>query len=146
MNKATFLFFLSLVVFVISSCADQASNAEKTKVGDTKVDTNRLYKVVVSYPKTDSTRFDMEYYEKNHMPMMARILGDNLHYYEIDNGDIETTNRPVYVAACSFYVGDMKLFTDSVSAHADSVGKDIPKYTNEKPVIQTFTTKRFDKW
>ena len=44
----------------------------------------------------------MDYYVNNHMPMMAKILESNLHYYEIDNGDVDTSPNAPYVVAGSF--------------------------------------------
>ena len=143
MNRTKFIFLLSIAAFVFTCCTNHNSTNETTNVESTNSNNKDLYKVVVYYPKTDSTKFDMDYYVKNHMPMMARILGSNLHYYEIDNGNVETNNNTPYVAAGSFYINDIKQFNDSVSVNPDSIGNDIPKYTNEKPIIQTFTTKRF---
>lgn len=143
MNKLKSFFLQAVIVFAFSSCSNQSTNNSKTD--STMASAKDLYKVVVYYPKTDSTKFDMDYYVNNHMPMMAKILGSNLHYYEIDNGDADSNPNAPYVAAGSFYIEDIKQFTDSVSASRGAVGNDIPKYSNVSPVLQTYTTKSFGK-
>ncbi|WP_156305532.1 EthD family reductase [Sphingobacterium endophyticum] len=145
MNKAKIIFSLSFIGLAVSSCTNQAGNTENSKTDSTNANNKGLYKVVVYYPKTDSTKFDMDYYVNNHMSMMVRILGSNLHDYEIDNGGADSNPNAPYVAAGSFYIEDIKQFADSVYASGDSFGKDIPNYTNVSPVLQTFTIKRFGK-
>jgi hypothetical protein len=39
---------------------------------------NELFKVAILYPNGEGKTFDMDYYEKKHMPMVAGLLGSNL--------------------------------------------------------------------
>ena len=75
-----------------------------------------LFKVSVLYPGGQGKTFDMDYYEKSHMPMMAGFLGKNLKFYEIDKGlspGRTPNDEPPFVAVLN----------------------DIKKYTNIQPVI-----------
>jgi len=74
------------------------------------------------------------------MPAMARILGDIMKYYEIDDGKIDSNKAVPYIAMGSFYIEDIGRFKDSVSANREFLNSDIPKYTNKKPIIQTLKT------
>lgn len=45
-----------------------------------------LVKVSIMYPYAEGKTFNMEYYEKKHMPMVAGYLGSNLVKYTIEKG------------------------------------------------------------
>ena len=96
-----------------------------------------LIKVSVMYPGGPGKTFDMDYYEKSHMPMMAGFLGKNLKFYEIVKGisGRTPTDEPPYVAACSFYCNNIAEYNQAVGKNIDTILKDIKKYTNIQPVI-----------
>ena len=73
--------FFSLVfafIGLLSCKTSQMSYTSTPKVG--------MFKVAILYPNGDDKTFDMDYYEKKHMPMVAGFLGKNLRFYEIDKG------------------------------------------------------------
>jgi len=45
-----------------------------------------MFKIAILYPNGEDKTFDMDYYEKKHMLMVAGFLGGNLKFYEIDKG------------------------------------------------------------
>ncbi len=96
-----------------------------------------LFKVSVMYPGGQGKTFDMDYYEKSHMPMMAGFLGKNLKFYEIDKGLSGRTSNdePPFVAACAFYCYNIADYNQAVGKNIDTILKDIKKYTNIQPVI-----------
>jgi uncharacterized protein (TIGR02118 family) len=96
-----------------------------------------LFKISVMYPGGEGKTFDMDYYEKSHMPMMAGFLGKNLKFYEIDKGISGRTpkDEPPFVAACSFYCLNVAEYNQAVGKNIDTILKDIKKYTNIQPVI-----------
>ena len=96
-----------------------------------------LFKVTIMYPGGKDKTFDMDYYEKSHMPMMAGILGKNLKFYEIDKGISGRTpnDEPPFVAVGYFYCYDVAAYGQAVSKNIDSIRNDIKKYTNIQPVI-----------
>ena len=42
-----------------------------------------MFKVEILYPNGDDKTFDMDYYEKKHMPMVAGFLGKNLKFMRL---------------------------------------------------------------
>ena len=96
-----------------------------------------LFKISVMYPGGQGKTFDMDYYEKSHMPMMAGFLGKNLKFYEIDKGLSGSTpkDEPPFVAACAFYCYNVADYNQAVGKNIDTILKDIKKYTNIQPVI-----------
>jgi uncharacterized protein (TIGR02118 family) len=97
-----------------------------------------LVKVAIMYPAGKDKTFDMDYYEKVHMPMMAGFLGKNLQFYEIDKGiSGRTPTDPLpYMAIGYFYCQDLAAYNSAVAQHIDAILKDIPRYTNIQPVVQ----------
>lgn len=65
------LFLLSLLV--MAGCKTAQKNEQP-------VPETGMIKVAILYPNEEGKNFDMEYYEKSHMPMMAKFLGKNLKF------------------------------------------------------------------
>lgn len=95
------------------------------------------YKVAILYPSGTDTAFDMDYYEKKHMPFVAGYLGKNLEHYEIDKGIAGRTpsDKVPFVAIGYFYVYDVAEYNKAISQNIDTMG-DIKKYTQIQPTIQ----------
>ena len=97
-----------------------------------------MYKVAILYANGDDKNFDMDYYEKKHMPMMAGFLGKNLKFYEIDKGIAGRTpsDKVPFVTIGYFYIYDVDEYNKSIAQNRDAVVSDIKNYTNIQPVIQ----------
>lgn len=97
-----------------------------------------LYKVTVLYPNGDGKTFDLDYYTKKHMPMVAGFIGNNLKFYEIEKGiagRTPTDNVP-YLAIGIFYVRDMAAYNESIAKNREAIISDFKNYTNIQPVVQ----------
>lgn len=105
-----------------------------------------MFKVAILYPGGDDKTFDMDYYEKKHMPMMAGILGKNLKFYEIDKGVSGRTpnDKAPFVTIGYFYIRDVAEYNKAIAANRDAVINDIKKYTNIQPVVQISEIKRLE--
>jgi hypothetical protein len=77
-RKLTFFSLLFALVGLLGCKTSQKSYPSTPTVG--------MFKVAILYPNGDDKTFDMDYYEKKHMPMVAGFLGKNLKFYEIDKG------------------------------------------------------------
>lgn len=97
-----------------------------------------LFKVAILYPNGEGKTFDMNYYEKTHMPMVAGFLGKNLKFYEIDKGvGGRTANDTApFVAVGYFYCHDVAEYNKAIGQNIDAIRKDISNYTNIQPVVQ----------
>jgi uncharacterized protein (TIGR02118 family) len=96
-----------------------------------------LLKVSILYPFEEGKTFDMEYYENQHMPMVAGFLGSNLVKYTIEKGlssGIPDTPLP-YMAIGTFYVKDLSEYQAAIGPNRDAIRSDFPNYTNISPII-----------
>lgn len=116
-----------LVVFCVIGC--KTSNAPVATVG--------MFKVAILYPNEEGKSFDMDYYEKTHMPMVAALLGDNLKFYEIDKGVAGRTpnDKLPFVAVGYFYIQNVADYGKAIAENREVVLNDIKKYTDIQPII-----------
>ncbi len=97
-----------------------------------------MFKVTILYPNGDNKTFDMDYYEKKHMPMVSGFLGKNLKFYEIDRGlsGRTPTDKVPFVAIGYFYINDVAEYNKAITQNRDTIISDIKNYTNIQPVVQ----------
>ncbi|MET0637726.1 MAG: EthD family reductase [Chitinophagaceae bacterium] len=95
------------------------------------------FKVMILYPNGDGKTFDMDYYEKKHMPMVAGFLGKNLKLYEIDKGIAGRTpdDKVPFLATGYFYITDVAEYNKAIVQNRDAIIGDFKNYTNIQPVI-----------
>lgn len=124
-------FLLVLSFTTVMSCKSNQVKPSPTPV-------TGMFKVAILYPNGEGKTFDMDYYEKKHMPMVAGFLGSNLKLYEIDKGIAGRTpnDKVPFVAIGYFYVSDTAAYNKAVAQNLDTIITDIKKYTNIQPVIQ----------
>jgi len=124
-------FSLVFAIIGLLSCKTNQMNYTATpKVG--------MFKVTILYPNGDDKTFDMDYYEKKHMPMVAGFLGKNLKFYEIDKGLAGRTpnDKVPFVAVGYFYIIDVAEYNKAIAQNRDAIISDFKNYTNIQPVIQ----------
>ena len=81
---------------------------QKTPTGNAQIEKGMI-KVTILYAGGDDKTFDMDYYEKKHMPI---------------------------VAVGYFYITDVAEYNKAITQNRDAVINDIKNYTNIQPVIQ----------
>ena len=128
----TIKIFLPLIfacIGLISCKTSQLNQAAIPKTG--------MFKVSVHYPNGDDKTFDMDYYEKKHMPMVAGFLGGNLKFYEIDKGISGRTanDKMPFLAIGHFYIVDVAEYNKVIAQNRDAIINDFKNYTNIQPVI-----------
>lgn len=130
MTKLKFLLFCFVLIAVTNCKTSQLKSSTIPKTG--------MFKVAILYPGGENATFDMNYYEKNHMPMMAAFLGKNLAFYEIDKGIAgrAQADKPPFVAVGYFYINDVAEYNKTIAQNIDTIRNDIKKYTNIQPTIQ----------
>jgi uncharacterized protein (TIGR02118 family) len=124
--------FFSLVfafIGLLSCKTSQMSYTSTPKVG--------MFKVSILYPNGDDKTFDMDYYERKHMPMVAGFLGKNLKFYEIDKGLTGRTpnDKAPYVAVGYFYISDVAEYNKAIAQNREAVIGDFKNYTNIQPIV-----------
>ncbi len=126
------VFFPLILVFTgLISC-------KTSQVKNSPIPAEGMFKVEVLYPNGDGKTFDMEYYEKKQMPMVAGFLGKNLRFYEIDKGIAGRTpdDKPPFLAIGYFYITDVAEYGKAIAQNIDAIINDFKNYTNVQPVVQ----------
>lgn len=97
-----------------------------------------MFKVTILYANGDDKTFDMDYYEKKHMPMVAGFIGKNLKFYEIDKGLSGRTasDKPPFLAIGYFYITDIAEYNKAIAQNIEVLRNDFKNYTNVQPVVQ----------
>ncbi|GAB3974244.1 hypothetical protein GCM10028806_29690 [Spirosoma terrae] len=133
--KSKFVFVLLVLGTYFSAFAQQ----KQARGFEAKADVveKGLIKVSVLYPYAEGKTFDMDYYEKNHMPYVAGLLGSNLVRYTIEKGiSSGIPNSPLpFMAIGSFYVKSVTDYQAAIAPHREAIRADFPKYTNISPII-----------
>jgi uncharacterized protein (TIGR02118 family) len=97
-----------------------------------------MIKVSVMYANVPGARFDHDYYRDKHMPLVKDRLGEACKYYTVDKGLAGgAPGAPApYVGMCHIFCESIEKFQAGFGAHASEIMADIPKYTDQSPVIQ----------
>lgn len=97
-----------------------------------------MFKVSILYPNGENKNFDMAYYETKHMPMVAGFLGENLYFYEIDEGIAGRTpdEEVPYLAIGYFYIKNVSKYNEDIAQNIDAIIGDFKNYTNIQPIVQ----------
>lgn len=114
------------------------AGCKSTQMKHSSIPETGMFKVTIFYPNGEDKTFDMDYYEKKHMPMVAGFIGKNLRFYEIDKGiSGRTSNDKVpFVAIGYFYITDVVEYNKSIAQNREAVIGDFKNYTNIQPVVQ----------
>ncbi len=135
-TKINFFSLIFAFIGLISCKTSQLMHSSTPETG--------MFKVAILYPNGEDKTFDMEYYEKKHMPMVAGFLGKNLKFYEIDKGIAGRTpnDKVPFVAIGYFYISDVAEYNKAIAQNRDAVISDFKNYTNIQPVVQISEIKR----
>ena len=129
-TKINFFLLLFALIGLISCKTSQLKHSTAPVTG--------MFKVAILYPNGEDKTFDMDYYEKKHMPMVSEFLGKNLKFYEIDKGIAGRTpnDKVPFVAIGYFYINDVAEYNKAIAQNRDAIISDFKKYTNIQPVVQ----------
>ena len=97
-----------------------------------------MISVCVLYPRTERSRFDMDYYVNKHIPMVIKSLGSALKGVTAEAGiaGTEQGSPPANAAVCRLLFESVEAINAAFGPHATKVLGDIPNYTDVAPVIQ----------
>ena len=98
-----------------------------------------MIRVSVYYPNESGKTFDVDYYSKKHMKLVADRLKDfGFVRSEVDKGlagRAPGSSAP-YVCVGHVYLHSVEQFQKGMAAHGGEIMGDIPNYTNISPTIQ----------
>ena len=133
-----FIVTLSLILLTVGFTAfGQEPQSNKDEKNQMAVVEKGLIKVSIMYPFAEGKRFNMEYYETKHMPMVAGFLGSNLVKYTIEKGVASgIPNQPLpYMAIGTFYVKSLSDYQAAIGPNINRIRADFVNYTDVVPVI-----------
>jgi uncharacterized protein (TIGR02118 family) len=95
-----------------------------------------MIRVSVMYPQ--GGKFDADYYEKKHMPMVAEKIGAALLKWEFDKGVAggQPGQPAPYVGVGHMYFNSVPEFMQAFAPHMGPILGDIPNYTDQTPTMQ----------
>jgi uncharacterized protein (TIGR02118 family) len=98
-----------------------------------------MFCLSVIYPNGSGARFDLDYYQQTHMPLVQDRLGPGgLVRYELAQGTAgwPPTSTAPYVMLCHMYFDSRDALQRAFTAHHAELTGDIPAYTNIRPQLQ----------
>ncbi len=98
-----------------------------------------MIRVTVSYPTTPGARFDLDYYMKKHMPLVAGLLSKfGMIGYSVSKGlGGFTPGSPAeFMITAQLHIDTMEHLQAGMAAESPAIMADIPNYTDIQPHIQ----------
>lgn len=97
-----------------------------------------MIKVSVFYPAGEDVKFDMDYYNSEHIPMVKEVLGDAVKGTSVERGISGGApgSDPLYAAVANLYFESIGAFKESFTINARKIMVDVPNFTNSKPLMQ----------
>jgi uncharacterized protein (TIGR02118 family) len=98
-----------------------------------------MFRVVMLYPQTNDSRFDMDYFLNKHIPRIREIFKDlGLRNIEVQQGIASAApGQPApFMCISSFLFDKLEDFQQGMAAQGAWIVGDVPNYTNVQPQIQ----------
>tara|TARA_R110000764_G_scaffold138581_1_gene226361 strand:+ start:313 stop:627 length:315 start_codon:yes stop_codon:yes gene_type:complete len=97
-----------------------------------------MIKVSVMYPNSKDVKFDKDYYQNKHLPMVSTLVGNALKGLELDLGIAgRNPNELVpYVAIAHLKFDDIASFQAAFGPHAKTFAADVKNYSNVPGELQ----------
>jgi uncharacterized protein (TIGR02118 family) len=95
-----------------------------------------MIKVTVFYPTEPGKKFDMDYCQNKHYPLVHRLLdSEGLMRTEIEKGisDTDPNAPPRFVAVGSLYFDTVEHVHEAFKTHGREIMGDIKNYTDIQP-------------
>ena len=97
-----------------------------------------MIKVSVLYPNTPDGKFDMEYYQSYHVPLVFNRCGDAIKRGEIERGigGLEPGSDPTFCVAAHMLFDSKESMEETFVANMQEFAADLPNFTNIYPTVQ----------
>lgn len=119
---------LGAAAAVTGTTADRASAAE-SMVGQECM--------TIVYRNGPDVRFDFDYYENTHMPLIMRLYGESISRFELRRGQPGADGTPSpYLATISIWIADGEAFDRAAAEHQAGIRADVSKFTNAELIAQ----------
>ena len=97
-----------------------------------------MVKISILYPNVDGGTFNLDYYCKQHIPMVAERFGKACLEVSVERGvsGSEPTSPPDFIATAHFKFDTAESFWGTIEPHLQEIMADLPNYTDIKPQFQ----------
>lgn len=94
--------------------------------------------MTIVYRNGPDVRFDFEYYESTHMPLIMRLYGDSISRFELRRGPPPAADGTLspYIATISIWIADSEAFDRAAAEHQAGIRADVGKFTNAELIAQ----------
>ena len=100
--------------------------------------------MTIVYRWAPDVRFDFDYYESTHMPLIMRLYGDSISRFELRRGlPGADGSPPPYVATITIWIADVAAFEAAAAEHQAGIRADVEKFTNAELIAQRDTIVAF---
>ncbi len=95
-----------------------------------------MIKTNLLYPNRDGAKFDFDYYQNSHLPMVRKRLGSALKHISISKGVAGgAPNAPApFVVLAEMHFNSVEEFQQAMAPHLEFIMSDVPNFTNIVPV------------
>lgn len=94
-----------------------------------------MFVIHVLYPNTPGGRFDLDYYQSKHMPLVRRLLDPmglrSLSYYQ----PVDAMGKPPYQVIAELRFDDAQAAQAALGKHGAETQGDIPNFTDVAATI-----------
>ena len=93
--------------------------------------------MTIVYAYSPDVRFDFDYYESTHMPLIMRLYGDSISRFELRRGLPGADGAPPpYIATITIWIADVEAFEAAAAEHQAGIRADVEKFTNAELIAQ----------
>jgi uncharacterized protein (TIGR02118 family) len=93
--------------------------------------------MTITYRYAPDARFDFDYYESTHMPLIMRLYGSSISRFELRRGQPGADGAPPpYIATITIWIADPAAFDAAAAEHQAGIRADVDKFTNAELIAQ----------
>ena len=94
--------------------------------------------ITVIYPRDEQARFDFDYYQKHHLPLLQRRWGEHLAGMEALRGTAtpDRSEPPFMAIAILRFASKEAMRAANGGEHGAEIFADIANFTNIRPIVQ----------
>lgn len=117
------------VTAAVAAGAPRTARAAEIEVGQEVM--------TIVYRYADDARFDFDYYEKTHMPLIMDRYGASISRFELRRGQPGADGAPPpFIATVSIWIADSEAFDRAAAQYQAAIRADVTKFTNAELVAQ----------